>query len=151
MPDLTRAAVLSWLWENEPHLTDADNGEADQTMEAALCRLGAALDAALLSDPAKLTNFLRSESGIKNLRAILGQLDQPRILRLLGWIRNEGLPEGEAILLALLTPDPTGTGQYLQAMLAEAARIALLNRLYAPERLAMLRAACRSTDIRNAA
>jgi hypothetical protein len=54
--------------------------------------------------------------------AVLGQLDTPRILRLIGWMLREGLPQGDAVLASILAADQTGTGQYLQSVVAQANR-----------------------------
>jgi crotonobetainyl-CoA:carnitine CoA-transferase CaiB-like acyl-CoA transferase len=76
----------------------------------------------------------------------MGQLGFPRTLRLLDWLMQAGLPDSDAILAALLEADPSGVGQYLQAALAGAARPTLLERIYAPDRLAALMAACEAAD-----
>lgn len=157
MPDLESSSVLSWLRVQEPGLPSlleepVRPAEAHPDVEAALIRLGEALDTAIVQDPAKLAAALRTDPVRDELRTVLGQLGTPRMLRLLGWIVQAGLPESDAVLGAVLTPEPAGNGQFLQAALAGAVQPPLLERLYAPDRLAMLLNACQpSIDLREAA
>ena len=147
MPDLTRSSVLAWLAVQEPDKPDLLKSrvmaaEAHGDVEGALVRFGEALDTALSRDPVELATSLRTGPARDDMRTMLGQLGLPRILCLIGWIMQGGLPEGRAVLGAVLTPDPAGNGQFLQAMLADCVRPPLLERLYAPDRLSALLAAC---------
>jgi hypothetical protein len=157
VPDLNRSAVLNWLKLQEPDKPDlvADpvtRAEGHPDVETALVRLGQALDVAAMEDPAKLAARLSTGPVRDDLRTLLGQLGTPRTLCLLDWIIDAGLPETDAILGAVLAPDETGTGQFLQATLSLAARSPLLERLYGPDRLAALLAACQPvTHLREAA
>ncbi len=151
MPNLARSSVLTWLAVQEPDKPDLLENpvtavEAHPDVEAALIDLGEALDAALALDPAGLAAGLCSDPNRADLRAVLGQLGVPRALRLIGWIMQAGLPDANVVLGAVLAPDSAGNGQYLQAMLSGCMRPALLERLYAPDRLTALLAACQPTD-----
>jgi hypothetical protein len=147
VPDLERTSVLTWLQLQEPDKPDLlENpvaaAEGHPEVEEALVRLGQALDVALLRDPVALAASLRDGTVRDDMRSILGQLGAPRALRVIGWIMAAGLPESDAVLAAVLAPDPSGIGQFLQGTLSGAARLPLLERIYAPERLAALMAAC---------
>jgi hypothetical protein len=144
VPDLSRDAVLNWVRSDEPDKLHLTQGAATvhPEVEAALRHLGAALDTALACDPNALSRDLLSGPAREDMRAVLGQLDTPSILRLIGWMLREGLPQGDAVLASILAADQTGTGQYLQSVLAQANRPALLARLFAPDRLAALLDAC---------
>lgn len=151
MPDLEISSVLDWLRHEEPNRPDileqpVTPAEADPGAEQALARLGQALDTSAAKDPAGLATGLLRGPLRDELRALMGQLGFPRTLRLLHWLMQAGLPEGDAVLAAVLEPDPSGIGQYLQAMLAGAAKPTLLERIYAPDRLVVLMAACGPAD-----
>ena len=147
MPELEISSVLDWLRREEPDrdgilAQSVTSVEAHPDVEAALSRLGGALEQALAVDRALLATRLKTSLLRDDLRAVMGQLGFPRVLRLLDWLMQTGLPESDAILAAVLEPDPSGIGQYLQAALAGAAKPPLLERIYAPDRLAALMAAC---------
>ena len=147
MPELEISSVLDWLRREEPDrdgilAKSVSSVEAHPDVEAALSRLGGALEQALAVDRALLATRLKTSLLRDDLRAVMGQLGFPRVLRLLDWLMQAGLPESDAILAAVLAPDPSGIGQYLQAALAGAAKPPLLERIYAPDRLAALMAAC---------
>lgn len=157
MPDLARSSVLTWLAVQEPDKPDLLKNpvmasEAHADVETALARLGDVLDAALTRDSAGLAASLRTGPAGDDLRTVLGQLGVPRILCLIGWIMQSGLPEAKVVLGAVLAPDPDGNGQFLQAMLSDCVRPPLLERLYAPDRLSALLAACQPpAELREAA
>jgi hypothetical protein len=145
------SSVLDWFRHEEPNRPDileqpVTPAEADPGAGKALARLGQALDAAAASNPAGLATGLLRGPLRDEFRALMGQLGFPRTLRLLHWLMQAGLPEGDAVLAAVLEPDPSGIGQYLQAILAGAAKPTLLERIYAPDRLAVLMAACEPAD-----
>jgi hypothetical protein len=151
VPDLEIASVLEWFRHEEPNRPDVleqpvTSAEAHPDVEQALMRLGHVLDEAAVSDRAGLAAQLRRGPARDDLRAVMGQLGLPRTLRLLDWLMQAGLPERDAILAAVLEPDLSGAGQYLQATLAGAARPTLLERIYAPDRLAALMTACEPAD-----
>jgi hypothetical protein len=147
VPDLARTSVLEWLCVEEPDkpalaMNPLTVVEAAAVVEDALVRLGNALDRSLLEDPAILAATLKADPGCQELRAVMGQLGLPRNLRILHWILQDGIPDGNAVLAAVLERDEAGNGQFLQATLTAAVRPSLLARLYAPERLALLLSAC---------
>ena len=147
MPDLTRPSVLEWLRVEEPDKPELATNpvtviEAAPLVEDALVRLGNALDRSLLENAQSLAATLKADPGRQELRAVMGQLGLPRSLCIMHWIMQDGLPDGDAVLAAVLEGDETGTGQFLQATLAAAVRPSLLARLYTPERLVLLLSAC---------
>ena len=151
MPDLEISSVLTWFRHEEPDRLDVLERPVTATaaqpeVEQALVRLGQALDEAAAKDLTGLAVQLRTARLRDDLRAVMGQLGFPRTLRLLDWLLQAGLPDSDAVLAAVLDPDPSGIGQYLQAALVGAARPALLERIYAPDRLATLMAACEPAD-----
>jgi hypothetical protein len=147
VPDLARTSVLEWLHVEEPDKPELATDpvtvvEAAPVVENALVRLGNALDRSLLEGTESLAATLKADPGRQELRTVIGQLGLPRSLRVMHWIMQAGIPDGDAVLAAVLEGDETGTGQFLQATLAAAVRPSLLARLYAPERLALLLNAC---------
>ncbi len=147
MPDLETAAVRAWLQEHETvalHVQDVSGAPSDESPEVltGLRRCGVALDDTLAAKPETLARLLGSEPTQGELRQIMGQMGIGWALRMLRWISGEGLLGSDAIVAGLTAADSTGSGQFLQASLAEAARPVLLSRLFAPERLADLLAAC---------
>ena len=149
MPDLETALVLDWFRHEEPNRSDileqpVTSAEDHPDVARALTRLGKVMDEVAVRDRVGLAAQLRIGPVRDDLSAVMGQLGFPRTLRLLDWLMQIGLPEADAILAAIMAPDPSGTGQHLQAALVDAARPTLLERIYAPERLAALMAACGS-------
>ena len=147
MPDLARTSVLEWLHGEEPDKPELATDpvtvvEAAPVVEDALVRLGNALDRSLLEGTESLAATLKADPGRQELRTVIGQLGLPRSLRVMHWIMQAGIPDGDAVLAAVLEGDETGAGQFLQATLVAAVRPSLLARLYAPERLALLLSAC---------
>jgi hypothetical protein len=151
VPDLEIASVLDWFWHGEPDRSDVleqpvTAAEGHPDVADGLTRLGKVLDEAALRDRAGFAVWLRTGPVRDDFRAVMGQLGFPRALRLLDWLMQAGLPETDAVLAAVMEPDPSGSGQYLQAALAGVARPTLLERIYAPDRLAALMAACAPAD-----
>ena len=147
MPDLETAAVRDWLREHETTVLDAlsvSTRPVEETEEvlSALRRCGTALDKALGAGGITLATLLGREPAQTELRQIMAQLGIGPTVRLFGWIAKGDIPDPDAVISGLCTADPTGSGQFLQAALAEAGRPALLERLFASERLADLLTAC---------
>ncbi len=152
MLSLERTAVLTWLKEKEPDKPDLLDppvrpAEARQEVEGALLRLGESLTTALERDPDRLASQFLQGPVRDEFRVLLGQLGAPRALRLIHWLMSAGLPSVDLVLAAVLAPDHTGTGQFLQATLAHAARSPLLERIFAPQRMTALLNACPSSNI----
>ncbi len=147
MPDLETAAVSAWLREHETVAVGVSDGTGPAVAEmpevvAALKRCGSVLDDALAAGTAPIARLLASDPVRSDLQQIMAQLGIGWSLRMIGWITAEGLPDADAIVARLSDEDPTGSGQFLHASLAEAARPALMSRLFAPERLTDLLTAC---------
>lgn len=142
MPDLDHAAVSGWLSARDPvaaALARPGPVDADDRALAALLRLGVALDKAAERDAAALAEALCEEETSVRLRSALAQIGTARRLRLLEWLGEAGLPNGRALLAAM--GDGPG-GAFQRAELAALERRAILARVFAPERVAELRAAC---------
>lgn len=149
MPDMDIPSVLDWFQHEEPGRPDlleqpATAAERRPEVIEGLVRLGKTLDVVAAGDDGglALAGHLRNGPIRDDLRTIMGQVGFPRALRLVAWLMQAGLPETDAILAAVMEPDPSGSGQYLQAALTDAARPTLLERIYAPNRVAALLAAC---------
>ena len=147
MPDLETAAVGDWLRKHETAALGALSastrpvGETEE-VSSALRRCGTALDEALGIGGKRLATLLCSEPAQAELRQIMAQLGIGPAVRLFWWIAKEDIPDPDAVISGLCTADPTGSGQFLHATLAEAARPVLMSRLFARERLADLLTAC---------
>ena len=144
MPDLSTAAVRSWFAQAAPRLDHLDAHavrpiEAHECVADALVRLGTALDEARLRDATALNTILSAAPTIEILRAVLAQLGVHRMARLMAWLGES--PGGDAVIRHLLA-DPAGDGQILGTTLGEIERQILVARLFGPDRLAALRAAC---------
>jgi hypothetical protein len=147
VPDLAMTSVLEWLRAEEPDnpvlaATPISVVEAAPAVEEGLGRLGRSLDHAMIETSDVLAAVLTSDPGRHELRTIMGQIGLPRCLRIIHWILQDGPQDRDAVLAAVLEADLAGAGQFLQASLCAAARPSLLDRLYAPERLALLLGAC---------
>ncbi|NPD66353.1 hypothetical protein HN018_23305 (plasmid) [Lichenicola cladoniae] len=147
MPDLAMTSVLDWLKAAEPDKPALAASlvsvvEAAPGVEEALVRLGHSLDQAVAKTSEVLPALLTSDPGRQELRTIMGQIGLPRCLRIIHWILQDGPQDRDAVLAAVLEADLAGAGQFLQASLCAVARPSLLERLYAPERLALLLGAC---------
>ena len=140
MPDLETAAVRDWLREHETAALGALTvstrpvGETEEVLSA-LRRCGTALDEALAAGGETLATLLSKEPAQAELRQIMAQLGIGPTVRLFWWIAKGDIPDPDAVISGLCTDDPTGSGQFLHATLAEAARPVLLSRLFASERL----------------
>ena len=151
MPDLETATVRAWLQEHETvaaGVQDAAGLGCDETPEvlSALKRCGSALDNTLAAGTETLARLLASEPARGELQQIMAQLGIGWAVRISGWIAEHRLADADAIVAGLFAADPTGSGQFLHASLAEAARPVLLSRLFAPERLADLLEASTQTS-----
>ncbi|MDT8362874.1 hypothetical protein RQ765_21435 [Roseomonas mucosa] len=137
MPDLERHAVLDWLRLAEPATTALASGlvrpiEVTEAVEPLLVGLGQRLDS--YPDPSSAASLL-TVGDLAPLREVLAQLGIARLLRLLTWLDAAGTtPEGR-LPDALLRDESTEAGLSLRAMLATLHRQALLDRLFARERL----------------
>ena len=71
----------------------------------------------------------------------MAQLGAARLMRLLHWLAEIDLPGCNAVISALVGGDDA-TGHALRAAIAAVTRRALLRRIFAPDRIAALQAAC---------
>jgi hypothetical protein len=147
MPQLDRLRVTDWLFAAHPAPPIAGQPpirpiEDEPTVEKSLATLGLALDRAAGEDLRALSLALRSDPTRAELQAILTQLGAARVLRILHWIAEIDLPEGRAVLAALLRDDGDGTGAALRSAVEALSRRARLAQIFDPRRIANLAAAC---------
>jgi hypothetical protein len=146
MPNLEQYAVTAWLTAVRPAAvtewpppiraieTEGDNAERLQA-------LGAILDELV---PAQLRglSIALSEPPLRDeVRAVMAQLGAARLMRLLHWLAEIDLPDCPAVISALVGADD-GNGDALRAAITAVTRRALLRRIFAPDRIAALHAAC---------
>jgi hypothetical protein len=146
MPNLEQHMVTEWLTELRPAAsrewppavraveTQADNPERLQAF-------GFLLDQLAERDLRDFSAALREASLRDGLRAVMAQLGAARLMRLLHWLVEIDLPGCDAVISALVGGDDT-TGHALRAAIAAVTRRALLRRIFAPDRIAALHAAC---------
>jgi len=146
MPNLEQHAVTEWLTELRPAVsrewppsvraveTQADNPERLQA-------LGSPLDQLAERDLRDFSAALREASLRDDLRAVMAQLGAARLMRLLHWLAEIDLPGCDAVISVLGGGDDA-TGHALRAAIAAVTRRALLRRIFAPDRIAALHAAC---------
>lgn len=149
MPDLGTDAVTQWLAGKSPALAEAVPAafrplETDPEMASLLVALGSALDDARDRAPEGLSDLLVTDPARDTLRAIAAQLGPPRMTRLLDWLAEPDMPRREALLRALFTPDPTGSGQAIRAALRSLNRPILFSRFFGDDRIHALMNACHS-------
>jgi hypothetical protein len=146
MPNLEQYAVTAWLTAVRPAAvtewpppiraieTEADNAERLQA-------LGSILDGLIPEEVRDLSTALRQAPLRDDLRAIMAQLGAARLMRLLHWLAEIDLPDCPAVISALVGADD-GNGDALRAAITAVTRRALLRRIFAPDRIAALHAAC---------
>jgi hypothetical protein len=146
MPDLEQQAVTRWFAGLVP---DADAGSWPPPLRAIettddnaqrMHALGLVLDQLTSGD---LAAVLREATFQADFRAVLAQLGAARQMRLLHWLGENDAAEPEGMVPALVAGDD-GTARALRAAIAAVTRRALLARIFAPERIAALEAACRA-------
>jgi hypothetical protein len=146
MPDLEQHAVTEWLAALRPAAanewpppiraieTEADNAERLQA-------LGSILDEIVPGALRDLSTALSEAPLRDDLRAVIAQLGAARLMRLLHWLAEIGLPDCPTVISALVGGND-GNGDALRAAIAAVTRWALLRSLFAPDRIAALHAAC---------
>ena len=148
MPNLDQADVTAWLagWRGGEDTWSPTMRAIECAADAPvrLAALGKGLDQAHRANIGLLFKCLHSEPALSDLRAILAQLGAARSLRLLHWISEADLPEGGALLAGLLQADDQA-GAALRTAVEGLRRKLVLTRIFAPERLAALQAACTET------
>ncbi|MDD2859465.1 MAG: hypothetical protein PHT60_14910 [Acidiphilium sp.] len=148
MPDLNPIALAAWtagfgLLLEDPIDPDRDTIEADAPCENAVLRFGAALDRALDGDPQLFSEAIRSEPDRPLLAGVLARISLARQARVIDWLASEAVPNGQAIMRALATPGPDGTGDAIRQSVGFLHRQQLLRRIFSSNRLAALLEACR--------
>jgi hypothetical protein len=148
MPNLEQHTVTESLTELRPPAsrewppavraveTEADNPER-------LKAFGSLLDQLAKGDLQDFAAALREAPLRDDLRAILAQLGAARLMRLLHWLAEIDLPGCDAVISTLVGGDDAN-GHALRAAIAAVTRRALLRRIFAPDRVAALYAACQT-------
>ena len=147
MPDLERVAVVEWLKELRPEAVSLEwppairPNETERGVSVQLQALGAALDRFEKSDLQALARALQANPLRDDLTAVLAQLGAARMLRVMHWLAETGMPEVHTVMGALVQADSPGSNA-LRAAVDAVTRGALIRRMFAPERVSALEAAC---------
>jgi hypothetical protein len=147
MLDLERGAVTRWLAELWPGADGATWPPAIRPIEAdadtpeLAIALGRVLDEVGEGNLVTLDAALRAAPLRDDLGNVLAQLGAARVLRLLHWLSESDLPHCDAVIRGLLSGD-NASGRSLRATVSAVTRRATLRRMFAPERIAALEAAC---------
>jgi hypothetical protein len=154
MPNFEQHAVTEWLAALRPAAagewpppiraieTQADNAER---LEA----LGSILGGLVPGKLRELSIALRAAPLRDDLRAVMAQLGAARLMRLLHWLTEVDLPDRPTVISMLIGGDD-GNGEALRASITGVIRRALLRRIFAPDRIAALHAACATALERDA-
>ena len=147
MPNLEQHAVTEWLTAVRPASaasewpppirtieTEADNPERLQ-------RFGSILDQLARGELEILATALREAPLRDDLGAVMAQLGAARLMRFLHWLAEIDLPDCPTVISALVGGDDAA-GHALRGAVAAVTRRALLRRIFAPDRIAALHAAC---------
>ena len=148
MPNLEQDAVTEWLTALRPVSgsewppairaieSEADNAERLQV-------LGSILDELASGKLQGLSTALRQAPMRDDLRAVMAQLGAARLMQLLHWLAEIDLPDRLIVISTLLGGDDSNSAA-LRAAIAAVTRRALLRRMFAPDRIAALHAACQT-------
>jgi hypothetical protein len=96
-----------------------------------------------------LSTTLRETPFRDDLHVVMAQLGAARLMRLLHWLAEIDLPDCPSVISALVGGDDA-TGHALRAAIAAVTQRALLRRIFAPDRIAALHAACETALERDA-
>ncbi|MFC0387275.1 type IVB secretion system protein IcmW [Muricoccus vinaceus] len=143
MPDLERSDVLDWLQRTEPRLAGAGVPvfrpvEDTPEVRALLSDLGQALGTASAE---QIGGGIGQDDGA-TAREVLAQLGVARMLRLMEWLDGGTEAAAVDVQALLLRSDTTEAGRFIRTVLDALHRQDLLGRIFAPERLQALVAAC---------
>jgi hypothetical protein len=147
MPNLERDAVVGWLRELRPETVFVEWPpavrpiETESSVSSQLTALGETLDQFDQSDLQALARSLQTNPLRDDLTAVLAQLGAARMLRLMHWMAETGMPEVHTVIGALVQAD-TPAANALRAAADGVTRRALIRRMFAPERISALEAAC---------
>ena len=141
-------AINDWLLRQPGGRHAFEPGLGSDVMPEALLaleRLAEALEAASQAGPKQLAKHLADTAFLTSLRILAAHLGLARRYRLLAWVAEADPSNGAASLRALLDPQapPAGSGAALRADITRQHRLALLDTMFAPERLERVQAACR--------
>ena len=143
MPDLERSNVLEWLQRIEPRFAGTGAPvfrplEDASEIRALLSDLGQALDAASAE---QIGGGIGEDEGA-TAREVLAQLGVARLLRLVEWLDGATGDAAGDVQALLLRSDTTEAGRFIRTVLDALHRQDLLGRIFAPDRLQALLAAC---------
>ena len=150
MPDLSHTAIQDWLTRHGSATTDdwiaPSVGAADDEPDVlpSVLRLGEALDDARHTDADCANRLLTDRSTAGRLGAVLAGFGGGRRMRLLHWLADPDDAGSPKVVQAILGPETHGPGAALRQWLLDLERRELLQRLFQPERLQALLAACRT-------
>ena len=144
MPDLRHDAVTEWLTALDPACAPDAWPPAIRALETEAEASGLFEDLGHLFDqfaPGEtevLAEALRVPPLAVALRAVLAQAGAARIFRVLHWLGDECRLAQPHLVVAALTEGGSHEARALRAAIAAFTRRTLLNRLFAPDRLAAL-------------
>lgn len=145
MPDLSADAVATWLQQHEPVIAAEIRGsplsadEHERVLPSVL-RLGRLMDHAQETAAPDLRTWITNPEIVPDARQFLAQIGPGRRLRLLHWLAEATEMDGFAD--ALIGGKPSEAAQFLRSEIQTLHRRALLDRMFSPERIAALLAAC---------
>ena len=150
MPDLTTNAIESWLdahgSEAVAHLAQSRPPEEETDVLPAVIALGTILDFSCASARAPLEALLLADPAAEGLRTVMAHFGGPRRMRLLHWLTECGFTDVHSVLARLTEADPSGTGPFLSAWIADLHRRQVLERIFDSARITALFAACKEAD-----
>jgi hypothetical protein len=155
MPELDQKAIDEWLASIKPPGGGPEWPppirpiETDAEIAPRLQALGRALDRAAQADKRGLSATLQADPMPGHLRAVIEQLGAGRMLRLLNWLAESGLPDAPIIINALLQAHAPSRDALRTAILA-VTRHAMLARIFAPARVAVLADICNTMSTETA-
>lgn len=150
MPDLSADAAGQWLKHRIPDWPERQGkvvpfADGDPDTGAVLEELGNVLDQSATRNARGVAGILASDPGQQHTRTILAYASLPRRIRLVEWI-SSGLPDGMDVLQKVIHPAEghadDGEAAAITASIAELHRQGLLARIFHPNRLDALLAAC---------
>ena len=145
MPDLSTDEIAHWLRGCEPTVAAELKGtpppaEEHERVLPSVLRLGALLDECFGRSPDELRDRFRQDRVQATTRHVLAQLGVARRLRLLQWFAETA--EQEEFPSRIIGDGQGETGAFLRAELLRLHRRASLDRIFSPDRIAALLAAC---------
>jgi len=147
MPNLERTAVTTWLTELRPDMASVEwptavrPVEEVQAVAAQLSTLGETFDRLAQEDLQVLAQALRENPLRDDLTAVLAQLGAARVLRVMHWLAETGMPDVHNVMGALMQAN-SRPARTLRATIDAVTHRALVRRMFAPERITAVEAAC---------